>query len=98
MRKKLMRSLWDCGDALLFDSTHDDGRCGVFDAIYVHDKRETGKEEGEQKQASSSSGVFLLSLRNDAMIPPLAVYVHMSLRFRSSEVPVAGNYFYGFCA
>jgi hypothetical protein len=51
MREKLMRSLWDCGDALLSDSTRDDGRCGVFDAVYVHDKRRTGEEKGEQKQA-----------------------------------------------
>jgi hypothetical protein len=43
--------IWDCGDASLFDPTHDDGRRGGFDAVYVHDKRRTGEEKGEQKQA-----------------------------------------------
>jgi hypothetical protein len=45
---------------------------GFLALFYVHDKRGTGKEEGEQKQAPSSSGVFVI-YGDDAMIPPLAV-------------------------
>jgi hypothetical protein len=65
--------------------THDDGECGLFDAVYVHDKGGTGNEKGKESrtQAPLVSGGFDGFFGNDAMIPVavhLTLCIHVSMR------------------